>query len=98
MYRNLHFLLLTMATLVQAASSDRICKGDYCKVSPGNMEHLQDMLQSNTVVHFEKGDYHITPYSAAGGFIQVQDVVNLTIIGRGVDTQILCSSNATFAF
>ena len=61
------------------------------------MEYLQDMLQSNRVVHFEKGDYHITP-SSAGGFIQVQDVVNLTIIGRGVDTQILCSSNATFAF
>ena len=73
-----------------------MCEGDYCRVSPGNMEHLQDMLQSNRVVHFEKGDYHITPSS--GGFIQVQDVVNLTIIGHGVETQILCSPNATFAF
>ena len=87
-----------MATLVQAVKSDdRVCKGDYCRVSPGNMENFQDMLQSNRVVHFEKGDYHITP-SSAGGFIEAHDVVNLTITGRGVETQILCSPNATFGF
>ena len=64
-----------MLALVEIAkSNDTVCKGDYCRVFPGNMKYLQDMLESNRVVQFEKGDYHVTP-SSAGGFIQVQDVV-----------------------
>ena len=87
-----------MATLVQAAkSNDKVCVGHYCRMSPGNMDHLQDVLQSNRIVHFEKGDYHITS-SSGSGFILVQDVVNLTIIGHGVESQIFCSPNATFGF
>ena len=91
------FLFLTMVALTHAAKSNNVCEGDYCIVSPGNIEHLQDMLQSNRIVEFESGDYQITT-STSGGFIQVEDVVNLTIVGQGMESQIVCSPNATFGF
>ena len=73
------------------------CRGAYCRMYPGNEQHLQDILKSNTVVVFEKGHYNITQGSD-GGFIQVQHVSNLTIIGRGTESQILCSPDTPFGF
>ena len=96
--RTMHLVLYIILLLVWLSSTaEGDCDGYHCRVSPGSFNHLQEMLQSNRVVEFEKGDYHITP-SSGGGFIQVQDVVNLTIIGQGARSLILCLPNATLGF
>ena len=98
-------LLMTQAIYYTTASNVEgshvyntpTCRGTNCRVCPGNEQHIQDILKSNTVVEFEKGDYCITQGSD-GGFIQVQHVSNLTIIGHGIESQILCSQNTQFGF
>ena len=59
-HTKVYFILLTMLIVVQAVRA-AACKDDsgYCKVSPGNIESLWEVLQSNTFVELEKGNYHI---------------------------------------
>ena len=97
-YTSVYFLLITILLLVQLAKSANgagFCDGNHCNVTPDNMRYLQDMMQSNKVLEFEKGNYHITS-SSIGGFIQVQHIANLTIIGQGAQSLIMCSPNTTF--
>ena len=79
----------TASNVERSNNNTPTCSGAYCRVFPGNEQHFQDVLKSNTIVLFEKGNYFITQGSDEG-FIQVQHVSNLTIIGHGTESQIMC--------
>ena len=73
------------------------CAGDNCLAFPDDIHSLKNIFQSDTTVVFERGIYHIS-LTYTGGLVQVEHVTNLSLVGYGEETQIVCSPNATFGF
>ena len=72
------------------------CTGDHCLVSPDDTPGLENIFQSDTTVIFERGTYHIS--TGRGGLVQIEHVTNLSLVGYGKESQIVCSPNAMFGF
>ena len=86
------FLLLQL-TIHCGATSQSLCQGDTCHVSPDNFWKLQDIVRSNRfiVLNGEKFGIHDRI-----GFIVIENVSNLTISGGGSGSLIQCSPQSAF--
>ena len=69
-----------------------ICKGNKCQVTPSNIHHMQDMIQSDQTITFEKGTFQLRMKQ----LIVFEDVSNVAINGHGLESHIVCSEGARF--
>ena len=75
-----------------------LCLDGYCSITPDKIWHLQDVIRSNVTVIFEKGIYHMKQSSTRNNFIVIKKISNLSLIGHGLETQIVCSPEIEFGF
>ena len=79
------------------AMESSLCAGNICQVKPDNMRHLQNMIQSDQSIMFDRGTFHVGMPSQTGkGFIQLENVSNVLVSGHAGGSHIECSAGTSF--
>ena len=108
----LHLLLLVHISTLHAtfpanqsshdavqSSHTSLCAGNICQVKPDNMRHLQNMIQSDQSIMFDRGTFHLGMPSQTGeGFIRFENVSNVLVSGHAGGSHIECFAGASFGF
>ena len=79
------------------SSHTSLCVGNICQVKPDNVRHLQNMIQSDQSIMFDRGTFHVGMPSQTGeAFIRFENVSNVLVSGHAGGSHIECSAGASF--
>ena len=95
--------LLCLLLLVQFSTFHTalpaMCAGNVCQVTPKNIRHLQNMIQSDQTIMFHRRTFHVgMPSRTREGFIRLENVSNVLISGQAGSSHIECFDGASFGF
>ena len=86
-------LLLQLTIYCDAETSQSLCHGDTCHVSPENFLQLKEVINSNRLIILDGVKFSL---DRSIGFIIIENVCNLTITGGGSGSLIECSPQSSF--
>ena len=79
------------------SSRASMCAGNICRVKNDTMQYLQNTIQSDQKIMFDRKTFHVSVSSLTGeGFIRLENVSNVLISGHAGDNHIECSSGTRF--